>query len=129
MGSASYSSTCGGSAGTQTSCGYGSTRNSATAGSFGTGGKGYAVSSSSGGGRRRLVWRPEVEIVAEAGGGSGYVYTSSTASNYPSGCLLNSSYYLTSALTSAGDSTFKNPSGVNEIGHTGDGYVRITPTT
>lgn len=28
------------------------------------------------------------------GGGSGYVYTSGTASNYPSGCLLNSSYYL-----------------------------------
>ena len=29
---------------------------------------------------------------AGGGGGSGYVYTSSTASNYPSGCLFNSSY-------------------------------------
>ena len=32
-------------------------------------------------------------------GGSGYVYTSSTASDYPTGCLLNSSYYLTNAST------------------------------
>ena len=36
------------------------------------------------------------------GGGSGYVYTSSTASNYPSGCLLNSSYYLTDTSMSNG---------------------------
>lgn len=32
-------------------------------------------------------------------GGSGYVYTASTFSQYPSGCLLNSSYYLTDAST------------------------------
>ena len=35
------------------------------------------------------------------GGGSGYVYTQSTASNYPSGCLLNSKYYLEEASTTA----------------------------
>lgn len=35
-------------------------------------------------------------------GGSGYVYTAATASQYPSGCLLNSSYYLTDASTTAG---------------------------
>ncbi len=36
------------------------------------------------------------------GGGSGYVYTSTTASNYPSGCLLNSAYYLSDASMSNG---------------------------
>ena len=60
------------------------------------------------------------------GGGSGYVYTSSTAGNYPSGCLLNSSYYLTNASTTDGQSSFISPSGSAETGHTGDGYVRIT---
>lgn len=60
------------------------------------------------------------------GGGSGYVYTSSTASNYPSGCLLNSSYYLTNAQTIAGNTAFASPTGANETGHTGNGYIRIT---
>ena len=60
------------------------------------------------------------------GGGSGYVYTSSTASNYPSGCLLNSSYYLTNASTIAGNTAFTSPTGANETGHTGNGYIRIT---
>ena len=52
------------------------------------------------------------------GGGSGYVYTSSTASNYPSGCLLNSNYYLTNAST-VSNPTVNNPGGQY-------GYVRIT---
>lgn len=52
------------------------------------------------------------------GGGSGYVYTSSTASNYPSGCLLNSNYYLTNASTAIGY-TKTNPGGTY-------GYIRIT---
>lgn len=52
------------------------------------------------------------------GGGSGYVYTLSTASNYPSGCLLNSNYYLTNASTAIGY-TKTNPGGVH-------GYIRIT---
>lgn len=60
------------------------------------------------------------------GGGSGYVYTSSTASNYPSGCKLNSTYYLTSAATYAGNTSFTSTSGSNETGHSGNGYVRIT---
>ena len=60
------------------------------------------------------------------GGGSGYVYTSSTASNYPSGCLLNSSYYLTEAQIIAGNTSFTSPTGSSETGHTGNGYVRIT---
>ena len=60
------------------------------------------------------------------GGGSGYVYTSTTATNYPSGCLLNSSYYLTSASTAAGNTSFTSPTGSSETGHSGNGYVRIT---
>lgn len=60
------------------------------------------------------------------GGGSGYVYTSSTASNYPSGCLLNSSYYLADAQTIAGSASFTDPNGSTVTGHSGDGYVRIT---
>ena len=63
---------------------------------------------------------------SNGGGGSGYVYTSATASNYPSGCLLNSSYYLTDAQTIAGDTSFPSPSGSSEVGHIGNGYCRIT---
>lgn len=60
------------------------------------------------------------------GGGSGYVYTSSTAKNYPSGCLLNSSYYLSNAQTIAGNNSFVSPTGSSETGHSGNGYCRIT---
>lgn len=60
------------------------------------------------------------------GGGSGYVYTSSTASNYPSGCLLTSADYLTDAATTIGTSSFTAPGGSSETGHSGDGYCRIT---
>lgn len=60
------------------------------------------------------------------GGGSGYVYTSSTAKNYPSGCLLNSSYYLSNAQTIAGNDSFASPTGSSETGHSGNGYCRIT---
>lgn len=61
------------------------------------------------------------------GGGSGYVYTSSTASNYPEGCLLNSNYYLSAASTVAGDSSIIDPeSGSSVTGRSGDGYIRIT---
>ena len=47
------------------------------------------------------------------GGGSGYVYTSDTASNYPSGCLLNSAYYLSNTSMSNGVQS-------------GDGSISIT---
>lgn len=59
-------------------------------------------------------------------GGSSYVYTSSTASSYPSGCTLNSSYYLTDTSNMAGNKSFTSPSGTNETGHLGNGYIRIT---
>ena len=61
-----------------------------------------------------------------AGGGSGYVYTPTTASNYPSGCLLNSAYYLSNAQTIAGNQSFSSPTGGTETGHSGNGYVKIT---
>lgn len=60
------------------------------------------------------------------GGGSGYIYTSSTASNYPSGCLLNESYYLFDASMIAGNASMTSPTGSSETGHSGNGYVRIT---
>ena len=63
------------------------------------------------------------------GGGSGYVYTSSTAKNYPNGCLLNSTHYLTNAQTIAGDTSFTSPTGSAETGHTGNGFCRITNLT
>lgn len=47
------------------------------------------------------------------GGGSGYIYTEATAAHYPSGCLLNSSYYLSDAYTTAGQNS-------------GNGKARIT---
>lgn len=59
-------------------------------------------------------------------GGSGYVYTSSSASNYPQGCLLNSSYYLSDASNLSGNESFKSPSGATETGHSDNGYCRIT---
>ena len=61
-----------------------------------------------------------------AGGGSGYVYTPTTASNYPSGCLLNSAYYLSNAQTIAGNQSFSSPTGGTETGHSGNGFCRIT---
>jgi hypothetical protein len=46
--------------------------------------------------------------------------------NYPAGCLLNANYYLTDASTIAGDQTFDDPYGVSEVGHSGNGCVKIT---
>ena len=59
------------------------------------------------------------------GGGSGFIYTSTTASNVPSGTSLTSSYYLTNASTTAGSSSFTGTSGSSETGHAGNGYARI----
>ena len=126
VGSASQSTTCGGSAGTQSSYGYGSTRSAGTQGAFGVGGIGYPVSSSSGGGGGGWYGGGGGDC-GGGGGGSGYVYTAATASNYPSGCLLNSLYYMTDAQTIAGNESFLAPDGTTEIGHSGNGYARITP--
>lgn len=101
-----------------------------TKGSFGQGGPAYQYSCGGGGGG----WyggggaydNDSDADGRNGGGGSGYIYTSSTASNYPSGCLLNSSHYLTNAKTVAGNTAFTSPTGTSETGHSGNGYVRIT---
>ena len=129
-GTASQSFGSGGGGGTQTAGGAGGSSNS---GSFGQGGNGLYRSNGyagAGGGG----WYGGGGSYPDGsgdddrggGGGSGYVYTSSTASNYPSGCLLNSEYYLTDAATYAGNTSFVGTSGSNETGHSGNGYCRIT---
>lgn len=119
--------------GTQTSAGANSANASntvqATSASFGEGaGSSYysANYASGGGGGGWYGGGVGRYYYAGGGGGSGYVYTSSTASNYPSGCLLTSDYYLTNASTIDGTNQFLSTSGTNETGHSGNGYVRIT---
>lgn len=64
---------------------------------------------------------------AGGAGGSGYVYTSGSAANYPSGCLLNSSYYLSDTQLLSGDESMPDPlTGSSVTGREGDGYIRIT---
>ena len=120
----------GGGGGTQTAGGAGGSNN---AGTFGQGGQGLSRSSGYGGaggggwyGGGGSYPDYSGDDDRGGGGGSGYVYTSSTASNYPSGCLLNASYYLTNAQTIAGNTAFTSPTGTSETGHTGNGYTRIT---
>lgn len=96
-----------------------------TRGSFGQGAS-YANTGESGGSGGGGWYGGGGGEGSGSGGGSGYVYTASTASNYPSGCLLNSSYYLTSANTYAGNTSFAAPAGGSETGHSGNGYARIT---
>lgn len=64
------------------------------------------------------------------GGGSGFVLTSSTAGNTPSGYALGSAYYLTDAETKTGKDSgdpITEPNGSTATdGHRGDGYLRIT---
>lgn len=63
------------------------------------------------------------------GGGSGYVYNSSSSVNYPSGCLLNSDYYLSNTSLIGAGGLWNSPDGATESGHSGNGYVRITCTS
>ena len=116
-------------AGSQTSAG--------TNGSFGTGGSAttsgsnYKYGSAGGGGGwygggASTSYSDSTNYDTYSGGGSGYVYTSSTASNYPSGNLLTSTYYLTNAATVGGNTSFASTSGGTETGHSGDGYAKIT---
>lgn len=108
-------------------------RSSNCAAGFGFGGFGVYYASGYGGaggggwyGGQGTYPDGSVDDDGGGGGGSGYIYTSSTAKNYPSGCLLNSTHYLASASTKAGNTSFKSPTGTNETGHSGNGYVRIT---
>ena len=119
-----------GKGGTQTAGGQGGDNN----GAFGKGGDAKKPSSKNAAGAGGGGWYGggagtndgSSGVRSGGGGGSGYVYTSSTASNYPLGCLLTSDHYLTNASTVDGSQTFKSPTGVDETGHSGDGYARIT---
>ena len=140
--SSSYSGWVGG-GGSQTAGGTGGTGSSTNyygkAGTFGIGGNtGYKYNSTSyysagaggggwyGGGAAGNYSSSSRNRACGGGGGSGYIYAESTATNYPSGCLLTSKYYLTDAATIAGNTSFISPTGTTETGHTGNGYCRIT---
>ena len=106
-------------AGTQTSAGSG--------GSFGQGGSAttsgnnykYGASGGGGGfygGGAGTSYSDSTNYDKYTGGGSGYVYTNATASSYPSGCLLNSNYYLASASTTQGTNTGDGKATITYIG-------------
>ena len=61
------------------------------------------------------------------GGGSNFAFTSENSKYVPEGYLVTDKNYLSNATLSNGNVSFKNPSGVTETGHTGNGYVRISP--
>ena len=95
-------------AGTQTSAGSGGSFGQG--GSASTSGNNYKYGASGGGGGfygggAGTSYSDSTNYDKYTGGGSGYVYTSSTASSYPSGCLLNSNYYLASSSTTQGTNT------------------------
>lgn len=105
-------------------------------GAFGVGGVGQAVSggyagAGGGGWYGGSGCRPDGSLDDDRGGygGTSYVYTSATAASYPSGCLLNSEYYLTDTNRLAGNASFTSYSGTTVTGNSGDGAVRITVLT
>ena len=117
---------------TQTTTGLNGTTSSYWYGGFGFGGGGTYYSSGYGGaggggwyGGSGTCPDGSVDDDRGGGGGSGYVYTASTAGDYPSGCLLNSNLYLSNARTIAGNNSFEAPAGGTETGHEGNGYARI----
>ncbi|MBQ7489460.1 MAG: T9SS type A sorting domain-containing protein [Bacteroidales bacterium] len=127
-GGSSYSP--GGYGGTQTSGGA-APDGTGVSGTFGAGANGLTGTSWGGGGGGGgwyggATGTNQSGGASAGGGGSGYVYTSSTASNYPAGCLLNTSNYLTSAATYAGNTSFASTTGGTEVGHSGNGYAKIT---
>ena len=117
-------SVAGGGGGTQTSGG--TCYNVSGAGKFGEGGYYSTSGGGAGGGWYGGGHGYSSGTDSAGGGGSGYIYTEEYASNYPSGCLLNSSYYLNNASTLNGSSTFLSPAGISETGHSDYGYARIT---
>lgn len=99
-----------------TNQGFGIGGNHTGSGSSGGGGGWYGGGASDNGG-----------VNTGGAGGSGYVYNSATAKNYPGGCLLNEDFYLVESSTHAGNTSFPSPTGTsNETGHTGNGYAKIS---
>jgi alpha-tubulin suppressor-like RCC1 family protein len=92
------------------------------AGSLGLGGRGLTISS-----------QPSLSV---PGGGGGYYGGGSggsrDATSGPIGAAGGGSGYvgtLANAQTIAGDTSFPAPSGGDEVGHTGNGYAKITQLT
>ena len=118
----------GGTSGVTGQSGYAGTQTSAgTGGSFGQGGSAstsgnnykYGASGGGGGfygGGAGTSYSDSTNYDKYSGGGSGYVYTSTTASSYPSGCLLNSTYYLTASSTTEGINTGNGKATITYIG-------------
>ena len=118
----------GGTSGVTGQSGYAGTQTSAgTGGSFGQGGSAstsgnnykYGASGGGGGfygGGAGTSYSDSTNYDKYSGGGSGYVYTQATASSYPSGCLLNSTYYLTAASTTEGINTGNGKATITYIG-------------
>lgn len=79
-----------------------------------------------GGGASTSVSDSNAEYRKYNGGGSGYVYSSSTASDYPSGCLLSSKYYLSNASTVNGGTSTILEDGTTGVGRLGNGYIKLT---
>ena len=80
------------------------------------------------GGNASISYSDSTQYDSYNAGGSGYVYTEETASNYPSGCLLNSSYYLSDAQTIAGNMPIPDPNDLSQTttGRIGNGYITIS---
>ena len=106
-------------AGTQTSAGSGGSFGQG--GSASTSGNNYKYGASGGGGGfygggATTSYSDSTNYDKYTGGGSGYVYTNATASSYPSGCLLNSTYYLTASSTTQGTNTGHGKATITYIG-------------
>ncbi len=103
-------------------------------GGFGFGGAGINIGSAYGGAGGG-GWYGGTGVVPDSssnarggGGGSGFIYNESTVQYTPEGYSVLSKYYLTNTLTLDGDNSFESPtSEINEQGHLGDGYAKITP--
>ena len=128
----------GGTSGVTGQSGYAGTQTSAgTGGSFGQGGSAstsgnnykYGASGGGGGfygGGAISSYSDSTNYDKYSGGGSGYVYTSATVSSYPSGCLLNSTYYLIVSSTTQGINTGNGKATITYIGKELDFIVADT---
>lgn len=98
---------------------------------FGFGGNGIAANSGYGGAGGGGWYGGSGSMPDSSGdddrggaGGSGFVWT---GANAPAGFGLTEAHYLTNAQTIDGSQSFASPAGAVETGHSGNGYVRITP--
>lgn len=79
-------------------------------------------------------WYGGVTSWSHSAGGSGWVYTASTYTYWKNNSaegklnkwLLNSEYYLSNTSLIDGNNNMPSPNGGTEVGHSGNGYARIT---